>query len=391
MRIKDRALAAAAAVELPWLRRNTPITTRVASELGSGAFRGLTICLNVHLDLKMIPVVEALTGAGARVLVLGCNRETTRDPVAAYMAGTGAEVFAWTQMTDAERQDAIAWALSRPVEFLSEMGGEVMAALVRGGRDAARHLRAGMEATGTGIARLRGQALPVPVFNWDDLAIKQGLHNRYLVGLMVWHTFINLTRLTLYNRTVLVVGYGLVGQGIAEYARLLGAHVLVCDLDPVRRLYARHAGCRVVTLEGGLSEADVVVTATGRERVIGESEFPLLRDGCLLANAGHSNLEIDVPALRRHPAAVLREGVEEINLGGRRVVLLAGGAMLNLAAGPGDPYDAFDVTSALMVAGIEFMVRRWQDYPPGIHVLPAEVEQRIATLAGAHQTTGAAR
>lgn len=222
-----------------------------------------------------------------------------------------------------------------------------------------------MEATGTGIARLQQLRLPIPVLNWDDLEIKQGLHNRYLVGLMVWNTYLNTTHLTLYGRRVLVVGYGLVGQGIAHYARVLGAQVLVRDLNPVRQLAAIHEGCTAVVLADGLRESDVVITATGRERVIGAQEFPQLRDRCMLANAGHSNLEIDVPALRRFRTSSLGPALAEVYLGDRRIYLLAGGAMLNLAAGPGDPYDAFDLTSALMLAGIEFMVRHHTEYPPG--------------------------
>ncbi len=380
-RIKDPSLAAAAEAELPWLHRHIPLTRRVASGLSADAFRGRTICLNVHLDIKMVPIVDALTAAGATVLVLACNPQTTRDSVAAVMAARGASVYAWAGMSERDRRDAIHWALAHECEFVSEMGGDVLEAAVREGPAARLPLRAGMEATGTGILKLQGLALPVPVFDWDDLALKQGLHNRYLVGLMVWNTFLNVTSLTLYDRRVLVIGYGLVGQGVAEYARLLGARVMVCDLDPVRQMQARHHGCEVVSLVDGLPHAGVVVTATGREGVLGAPEVALLRDGCILANAGHSNAEIDVPALYRHSTRRIRPAVEEITLNGTMVYLLAGGAMINLAAGPGDPYDAFDLTSALMLAGIEFMIRRHADFPAGVHLLPAEVEQRIAGLA----------
>lgn len=211
--------------------------------------------------------------------------------------------------------------------------------------------------------------------------MKQGLHNRHLVGLMVWHTFINVTALTLYGRKVLVIGYGLVGQGIAEYARLLGAHVMVCDLDPVRLVLARQQGGEPVSMREGLARAAVVVTATGRDRVLGADDLRHLADGCILANAGHSSLEIDIPALRRFPTREVRPAIEEVAVEGKTVFLLAQGAMLNLAAGPGDPVDAFDLTSALMLAGIEFMVQHHAAFPAGIHLLPPEVQHRIAALA----------
>jgi adenosylhomocysteinase len=380
-RIKDRSLSATATTALPWLDRNIPITQQIAQKLSPEVFRERTICLNIHLDLKMIPVVSALVNAGARLTVLGANPQTTRDEVAAAMVERGAELYAWAGMEESDHQRAIASALERDSEFICEMGGDLTAAAVAGSVGHKHTLKTAMEATGTGIVRLRQLRLPIPVFNWDDLEIKQGLHNRYLVGLMVWNTYFNVTHLTLYGRRVLVVGYGLVGQGIAQYARLLGAQVQVCDMNPVRQLTAIHDGCATVTLTEGLRISDIVITATGQERVIGSREFPCLRDRTVLANAGHSNLEIDVPALRRHRTTVLGPGLEEVEVEDRRLYLLAGGAMLNLAAGPGDPYDAFDVTSALMLAGIEFMVEHYADYPPGIHLLPAEVEHRIAELA----------
>ena len=387
-RIKDPSLAAVAAADLPWLRRHVPLTHVAAARLESGLLHNRAVALNVHLDLKMIPLVEALVQSGARTLVLGCNPHTTRDEVAAFLAASGAEVYAWAGMSEEERRQAMIWAIESGCEFISEMGGELTALLVQAYPDRAAHLRAAMEATGTGITRLAQLRLPVPVFNWDGVTIKQGLHNRYLVGLMIWHTFISIAQLTLYDRRVAVVGYGLVGQGIAEYARLLGARVLVSDLNPVRQVQAKHQGCEVLPTAEALQAADVVVTATGRDGVVGRPEFALLGDGCLLVNAGHSNLEIDVPALRTFPHRRLRPAIEEFTVNGRRLYVLAGGAMLNLAAGMGDPYDAFDLTTALMLSGIGFMVRRYRDFPPGIHLLPAEVEQEVAALAAASRSRG---
>ena len=381
-RIKDPSRAAVAAADLPWLRRHIPLTAVAATRLGAD-LRGRVIALCIHLDLKMVPVVEALLRSGARTLVLGCNPHTTRDEVAAFMSEAGAEVYAWAGMTEAERGTAMAWAAGAGCEFISEIGGDFTSVVVEQHPHRIPPLCASMEATGTGIARLARLSLPIPVFNWDAVTIKQGLHNRYLVGLMVWHTFMSVTQLTLFNRRVAVVGYGLVGQGIAEHARTLGARVIVSDLNPVRQLHARHLGVDVVALPEALRRAEVVVTATGRDGVIGPRELDLLRGGCILANAGHSNGEIDVAALRAFPHTSLRRALEEFTVRGRRLYLLAGGAMLNLAAGFGDPYDAFDLTTALMLSGIAFMVRRHEEFPPGIHVLPAEVEQEVAALAAA--------
>lgn len=363
------------------MTRHIPLTKAVASEVASHDFSGLTLCLNIHLDVKVIPVLEALLSARARLLVLSCNPQTTRDGVVAYLKGLGAEVYAWKGMPEVERVKAMDRVIDEGFDFISEMGADLTVHLLQNRPEAASRVKAGMEATGTGILRLRELSLPFPVFNWDDVPLKEGFHNRYLVGLTVWNTFLNVTHLSLFGRRVLVVGFGPVGQGIASYARVLGARVSVCDLDPVRQLEAIHAGFDVVDLVEGLPRADVVVTATGRDGAIGERHFDLLPDGCILLNAGHSNREIAADALLRYPAEEVRPFIEAIRLNGRTVYLLARGAMFNLAAGPGDYFDAFDLTSSLMLAGILFLVERGPTFPPGIHLLPSEVERKIASLA----------
>lgn len=364
--------------DLAWVRAHSPLVRRAAGRLAGEDWRGQVLCLVIHLDLKMVPVVDALLRTGAEVLVLGANPATTRDEVVAHLAAAGAVTQAAAGMDEVARLAAADWAISRRPTFLCEMGGEVTVRLVRTRPDVASGVRAGMEATGTGLRRLAEVDLPFPVFDWDRLPLKQGLHNRHLVGLMVWNTFLNVTGLSLHGRRVLVLGFGPVGRGIADYAQRWGAVVAVVDPDPRRQVEARHQGCLAARLEEALPQAQVVVTATGREGVLGPSHFALLAPGTILLNAGHSSGEIDVAALRRFPAETVRPHIEAVDLpGGRRVYLLAGGAMINLAAGPGDPFDAFDLTAALMLEGVRFMVHRHSDFPPGVHLFPAEVEHAV--------------
>lgn len=370
--------------QLRYLERHIPTTRRAAGRFGERDLRGLRIAFSIHLDLKVVPVIEAVVRSGAEALVLTCNPWTVRDEVCDHLREIGARVRARHGMSEREREEAMDWALAQSPQFLCEMGADLTVRLLTVHPERAGSVRAAMEATGTGILRLRDLSPPFPVFNWDDLPLKQGLHNRYLVGLVVWTTFLHVAQVTLYGRRVAVLGYGLVGQGIAEYARLLGAVPLVVEPDPARALLARTAGCWTMPLEEALRWADVVVTATGRQRVLREEHWPLLRDGAFLLNAGHSNEEIDVGSLRRFPHRTLRPHVEEVELGGRRVYLLARGAMFNLAAGPGDPYDAFDLTSALMLEGIAYMLDHHADHPPGVHLMPPDVERRVAEWAAAN-------
>jgi adenosylhomocysteinase len=212
----------------------------------------------------MVPYFEALLSAGAGVHACAANPATTRDEVAEHLGSLGVVVPARKD----DPPDRHAAYLTASVEagptLLSEMGADATAAT--SGRLGT--VRGGLEATGTGLSRLRPLDLAYPVFDWDSVSIKQGLHNRHLVGLMAANTFLNVTGLSLYGRTVLVVGYGPVGRGAAEAARRFGAAVEVCDADPAARLAAAYLGFPVPTLEKSLPRADVVFTATGRDGVV---------------------------------------------------------------------------------------------------------------------------
>jgi adenosylhomocysteinase len=239
-------------------------------------------------------------------------------------------------------------------------------------------VRGGLEATGTGLSRLRPLDLAYPVFDWDSVPIKQGLHNRHLVGLMAANTFLNVTGLSLYGKTVLVVGYGQVGRGAADAARHFGAAVEVCDPDPAARLAAAYLGFPTPTLEEGLPRADVILTATGRDGAVPAEVLSLCKSGAFLANLGHTAGELPVGELRQHVVNEPRPYVERCEVGVKVLFLLAGGAMFNLAAGPGDPYDTFDLVTALMLEATGFLATEGVGYPPGIHPLPKKVQDRAA-------------
>jgi adenosylhomocysteinase len=358
--------------ELAWLREFTPATRRAAEALPSlEGERVLAVC---HLDLKMIPYFEALVASGAEVRACAANQATTRDAVAEHLSSLGVSVPA-RAFDPPERHAAhLRAAISAAPTLLSEMGAD--ATLATGGRLGG--VRGGLEATGTGIKRLAGLDLAYPVFNWDEVPIKQGLHNRHLVGLMAANTFLDVTGLSLYGKTVLVVGYGPVGRGAADAARGFGAVVEVCDVDPAARLAAAHLGFRTTGLEEGLSRADVVFTATGRDGAVPLHALARCKSGAFLANLGHTNGELPVAGLRSRVVAAPRPHVERCEVEGRTLYLLAGGAMFNLAAGPGDPYDTFDLVTALMLEATGFLATEGASYPPGVHPLPKEVQDRAA-------------
>jgi adenosylhomocysteinase len=358
--------------ELDWLGRFTPATARAAAAMPRlDGERVLVVC---HLDAKMVPYFAGLVDAGAEVWACAANPATTRDAVAAHLAGLGVRVGARAGEAPEPHAARLAAALAAAPTLLSEMGADATVA----GAGRTESVRGGLEATGTGIHRLAGVDLAYPVFNWDEVPVKQGLHNRHLVGLTAMTTFLNVTGVSLYGRRVLVVGYGPVGRGLADTARAFGAVVSVCDPDPAARLAAAHLGYQTVTLAEGLASAGAVFTATGRDGVIGRADLAACPDGVFLANVGHANTELPVAALRAGRRATPRPGVEVCELDGRTRYLLAGGAMLNLAAGPGDPYDTFDLVTTLLLEATGFLAGEGHAWPPGVHLLPGEVADRAA-------------
>ena len=360
--------------ELAWLREFTPATRASAEALPS--LRGERLLVVCHLDLKMVPYFEALLSAGAGVWACAANPATTRDEVAERLGSLGVKVPARKDDPRDLHAAHLRAAVAAGPTLLSEMGADATAAT----SGKLGTVRGGLEATGTGISRLGSLDLAYPVFDWDSVPIKQGLHNRHLVGLMAANTFLDITGLSLYGKTVLVVGYGPVGRGLADAARSFGAAVEVCDPDPAARLAAAHLGFPTTTLEAGLPRADVLFTATGRDGAVSAEALASCKSGAFLANLGHTAGELPVKELRRRVVDRPRPHVERCDVGGRVLYLLAGGAMFNLAAGPGDPYDTFDLVTALMIEATGFLATEGVGYPPGIHPLPKEVQDRTARL-----------
>lgn len=333
---------------------------------------GMRLACSMHIDLKIVPLIEGLIAKGAHLFLLTCNPNTVRDEVVAYLNGLGIHVQARKDMAKVELDLAIEEALAWHPTHLCEFGADISASLHE--KDVSQHtVRAGLEGTSSGIARLRSFKPLYPIFNWNDLPIKEGLHNKHMVGLTTWQMFFNRTQLTLHEKNVVVIGYGSVGQGVAATARAYGGAVTIVERETTRSLQAAFDGWRVLPLEDALPDADVIVTATGARDVLGFKHWPLLKDGAFLLNVGHSPNEIDVSSLRVYPHRQVMPYIEEFSLDDGMIYLIAGGSMANLTAGSGDSLNAFDVTLAVLSAGIGFIADSGADWPAGVHILPTEV------------------
>ncbi|NTX77696.1 adenosylhomocysteinase [Serratia proteamaculans] len=357
--------------ELNWAMRHMPRTRAAVAALPD--LSGVRLACNMHLDLKMAPLVSGLLDKGAAIYLTTCNPTTVQDDVVAWLERRGAEAYAWRDMSDAEWSASFDRALAWAPTHLCEMGADLTTRLHQS--NAGPQIIAGLEATGSGISRLNGMAPRYPIFNWDDLPVKEGLHNRHMVGLTAWHTFFQTTHLTLHEKCVLVIGYGLVGQGVAAAAKAYGGQVIVAEIDPARALQARYDGWAVLDLASAVSQADVIATATGAKNVLSARHLQQAKDGVFILNVGHVTAEIDVGFLQNLPHSEPMPFVNAYQLEEKTLYLLANGSMFNLTAGYGDSLNAFDVTLAVMAAGIGHIVGDGARQQPGLYLLPQSAWQ----------------
>jgi len=364
---------------LEWLRFTHPISTHFGAEVRRTDLSGKRLAGWMHLlpdtILTLMPFVEA----GVSVRVGGCNPDSTDPRVVEYLANHGVEVFDGRREPRTLYDETLRHFATGPLDAICDMGGELIEAATRAGTPIAGAL----EATTTGLHRIRPLHLAFPVFDWNGIALKDAIHNRFHVGEETWPAFGSITGLSLFGCRVLVVGFGPVGRGVAERARALGAVVTVAERDPVRQLEALHFGCRTLPLAEALAEAAVIVTATGRDGVLGEAELNLCRDGAVLFNVGHSNREIDVDWLDRHERRTMKAHIERYAIGGRSLFLLNRGSLINIAfTGNLAGSASFDPFSGVMIRGLLWLLTAGAaGIPPGLHSYPPELEREVATAA----------
>jgi len=379
-RIKDTALASQVSEgELAWSRVISPVTEHYCRSIAQRDYHGKRLAYWGHITRQnIILMMSALKQTGAEIVIGACNVDSTDDTAAAYASALGIGVYGWQGMSRQDYTENLAIVRRFDADYLCDMGGELCVAYL----DKTPPVKGALEATMTGLHLLRNQNLPFPVFNWNDIPLKD-LHNRYHVGDGVWPAFNYLTSMSLYAKHVLVIGCGPVGKGIAERARALGALVLVADLDPVRLLEAGHFGCEAVSLDEGLKRSNIIVTATGVNGVLRAEHLCRMRPGTILFNAGHSNREIDIDWLYAQPHQRIKPHIERFNLDHTHVYLLAQGSLLNLAGGAGVyGVDQFDLFTAIMLLGITWMFDGLSPgIQPGLQRYPQHLEREVAETA----------
>jgi adenosylhomocysteinase len=378
-RIADPSLAPAGEQRIAWVARHSPVLNGLArARLADGVLRGKRVAVVVHLEAKTAYLASLLAEAGAEVVAAGSNPGTTQDAVAAALVARGIEVHATHGASPDEfERDLLAAADAEP-DVVVDDGAELTGRILDHRPEVAARLRGVTEETTTGVARLRALEaagrLPFPAVAANDAACKHLYDNRYGTGQTTIEAILRLTNLLAAGKVFCVVGYGWVGRGVARYAAGNGARVTVVEIDPVKALEAYMDGHRVAGTDA-LADADVVVTATGGVGVLGRNTLALLKDGAVLANAGHDDREIDVAALG--PGEEVRPGVTRHELaGGRHVYLLVQGRLVNIAGADGHPVEIMDLSFSVQALAAHLLAST--QLPPGVQPFPEELDREIA-------------
>ncbi|MDQ6835830.1 MAG: adenosylhomocysteinase [Actinomycetota bacterium] len=388
--VADLALAAQGEARISWAGGQMPVLARIRDRFtAQPPLTGVRIAACLHVTAETANLVRCLRAGGAQVALCSANPLSTQDDVAAALVvQDGVEVRAVRgEDLDTYVEHVLALLATEPQVTLDDGADLLITAHARGGELVA-NLIGGTEETATGLVRLRRLeqegSLRCPVLAVNEARTERALNDRHGTGQSALDGIVRATGVLLAGTTVVVLGYGWAGQGVAERARGAGAVVIVCEVDPLRALEARMAGYEVMPALAAAQRGAVFVTVTGSRRVLHGEHFQRMKDGAILANAGHFDVELDLEELRRLATGGVREVgalVEEHTLAdGRRLNLLAGGRVVNLAAAEGHPAAVMDVSFALQALSVEELVGRSAELGPGVHPVPAAIDREVGRL-----------
>lgn len=379
-------------LKIEWVRRHMPLLAILEKEFRRDKpFKGLKIALSVHLEAKTAHLCEVLAGGGAEMFVTGSNPLSTQDDVAAALAHEGLNVFALHGATDGEYVRGIRKVIEAGPNIIIDDGGDLVDMIHNHYPELIPSVIGGCEETTTGILRLRTMdrqgSLRFPMMLVNDAACKHFFDNRYGTGQSVWDGINRTTNLIVAGKTVVVAGYGWCGKGVSMRAKGLGAKVIVTEVDPVKAMEAVMDGFGVMTMEQAAPLGDIFVTVTGCRDVITPAHFLLMKEGAMLCNAGHFDVEVDVAGLKKMSVSSkpARNNIIAYTLeNGRTLYLLGEGRLVNLAAGDGHPAEIMDMSFAIQALSAKYLVDRRDvlERIPGrmLHNVPAEVDTAVARL-----------
>jgi adenosylhomocysteinase len=387
--IADLSLAEDGQTRIVWADRHMPVLASIRARFArEKPLDGIQLGLCLHVTTETANLVRTLAAGGADVALCASNPLSTQDDVAAALVDRhGAEVYAIKgEDEDTYYKHIHAVCDKRPAITMDD-GADVIGVLHGERPDQLSDVIGGTEETTTGVIRLkaleREGKLGFPIIAVNESQTKHLFDNRYGTGQSTIDGVIRATNILIAGRRVVVLGYGWCGRGVAMRAKGLGAHVIVCEVEPVKALEAAMDGFEVMPAIEAAREGDIFITVTGDMHAIGGQHFGVMKSGAIVANSGHFNVEIDIPALEQMSVArrEARPFVEEFELGdGRRIFLLGEGRLINLAAAEGHPAAVMDMSFANQALAAEHLAKHSSDLEKKVHVLPPEIDQEIARL-----------
>ena len=391
--VKDLALAPQGKKRIEWAERDMPVLRKVRERFEKELpLKGKTLAAVLHVTAETANLVRTLKAGGANVFLAASNPLSTQDDVAASLvADYEIPTFAIKgENTETFFKHIETLIAEKPVLTMDD-GADLVTTLHQKHADLLPQMIGGTEETTTGVIRLRAMAkdgaLKMPIVAVNDAKTKNMFDNRYGTGQSTLDGIIRATDILLAGKTVVVAGYGWCGKGLAMRAKGMGSGVIVTEVDPIKALEAAMDGFFVTTMAQAAAVGDLFVTVTGDINVIREEHFKSMKDGAFVANAGHFDVEIDIPALKKMSSGV-REGVrpfvDEYTVGGKRIYLLADGRLVNLAAAEGHPASVMDMSFATQALGCEWMAAQGRSaaggsLAPGVYEVAVEIENMVAS------------
>ena len=384
--IRDIALAPSGEMKIKWVERNMPVLRGIGKDFAAEKpFAGLKIALSVHLEAKTAYLCRVLEMGGAEMYVTGSNPLSTQDDVAAALAQGGMQVFARYGCSMEEYEECLCRVLEAGPHIIIDDGGDLVHLMHTKYTHLIPNVLGGCEETTTGIHRLRAMAregsLRFPMVMVNEADCKHMFDNRYGTGQSVWDGINRTTNLIVAGKYVVVSGYGWCGKGVSLRAKGLGAKVIVTETDPVRALEAVMDGYEVMPMAAAARLGDLFITVTGCSGVITAEHFETMKDGAILTNAGHFDVEVDMAGLEKLAVEKYeaRHNIQGYVLpSGKTLFTIAEGRLVNLAAGDGHPAEIMDMSFAVQALSAEYLAKNRGKLQPGVIPVPRELDEAVA-------------
>jgi adenosylhomocysteinase len=383
--IKDIGLYKQGEQKIEWVKKYMPVLKGIEKEfIETKPFAGKNIAMSIHLEAKTAYLAQVLAAGGATMYVTGSNPLSTQDDVVAALAKSGIEVYATHNCSEEEYFDYIKQAIDHDIDLVLDDGGDLTTEIHKDIEKAER-VMGGAEETTTGIVRLRAKAsrgeLLYPMVSVNDADCKHLFDNRYGTGQSSWDGIMRSSNLVIAGKCVVVAGYGWVSRGIAAKADGLGANVVITEIDAIKSIEAVMDGFRVMTMDQAAKIGDIFVTATGCTDVIVQKHFDTMKDGVLLANAGHFDLEVSVRDLEKSYASKkeMRKNIMGyVQEDGRILNLIGEGRLVNLAAADGHPAEIMDLSFALQALSMKYILENYQSLENDVVSVPRDIDEMVA-------------